>query len=57
MFIMGTAGNALISELRAALNGRVITPGEDGYDEARAIFYGGFDYRLNHNIPPAIEGS
>jgi FAD/FMN-containing dehydrogenase len=34
-----------ISQLRAVLNGRVITPDDAGYDEARAIFYGGFDRR------------
>jgi FAD/FMN-containing dehydrogenase len=32
--------------LRATLNGgRVITPGDASYDEARTIFYGGFDRR------------
>jgi FAD/FMN-containing dehydrogenase len=34
-----------IPQLRAALNGRVITPDDAGYDEARAAFYGGFDRR------------
>jgi len=34
-----------ISQLRAALNGRVIAPEDAGYDEARTIFYGGFDRR------------
>jgi FAD/FMN-containing dehydrogenase len=34
-----------ISQLRAALNGRVITPGDPEYDQARTVFYGGFDRR------------
>jgi len=34
-----------IPQLRAALNGHVIAPGDDGYDQARTIFYGGFDRR------------
>src|SRR5215211_6107845 len=34
-----------IPQLRAVLNGRVITPEDDAYDEARAVFYGGFDRR------------
>jgi len=34
-----------ISRLRAALNGRVITPADTGYDHARTVFYGGFDQR------------
>jgi FAD/FMN-containing dehydrogenase len=33
------------SELRAALNGRMIMPDDAGYDRARTIFYGGFDQR------------
>lgn len=32
-----------ISGLRSELKGRVIGPGEEGYDAARTIFYGGFD--------------
>jgi FAD/FMN-containing dehydrogenase len=32
-----------IPRLRAALDGRVIVPGEDGYDEARTVFSGGID--------------
>jgi FAD/FMN-containing dehydrogenase len=32
-----------IPRLRAALNGRVITPVDAAYDHARAVFYGGFD--------------
>jgi FAD/FMN-containing dehydrogenase len=34
-----------IDELRAVVQGRVIAPGDDVYDEARAVFYGGFDRR------------
>jgi FAD/FMN-containing dehydrogenase len=34
-----------ISQLRAALNGRLIAPGDAGYDQARTVFYGGFDRR------------
>jgi FAD/FMN-containing dehydrogenase len=35
----------LISRLHAAVNGRVITPGDPGYDQARAVFDGGIDRR------------
>ncbi len=38
-----TAG--AISTLRAVLNGRVLSPDDAGYDEARAVFYGGIDRR------------
>src|SRR5512139_1524487 len=34
-----------ISKIRAALKGQVITPADPGYDQARTIFYGGYDYR------------
>ncbi|HEY3228897.1 MAG TPA: FAD-binding oxidoreductase, partial [Roseiflexaceae bacterium] len=37
--------NAIVSELRAALSGRVIAPDDTGYDEARTVFYGGIDRR------------
>ena len=33
------------ARLRAALNSRVITPDDAGYDEARSVFYGGIDRR------------
>ncbi len=32
-----------VSDLRAIFHGRVITPDDSEYDEARTIFYGGFD--------------
>lgn len=34
-----------VSDLRARFDGRVIAPGNDGYDAARTVFYGGFDRR------------
>ncbi len=34
-----------LSQLRSSLNGRVIAPQDAGYDEARTVFYGGFDRR------------
>jgi FAD/FMN-containing dehydrogenase len=34
-----------IAELDAGLDGRIIVPGDTGYDEARAMFYGGHDLR------------
>ncbi len=34
-----------IPELRATLRGRVMGPEDAGYDEARTVFYGGFDRR------------
>jgi FAD/FMN-containing dehydrogenase len=34
-----------ITDLQAGLNGRVITPADAEYDQARAIFLGGFDDR------------
>jgi hypothetical protein len=39
------ASTISIPQLRAALNGRVITPDDAAYDHARAVFYGGFDQR------------
>src|SRR5215216_4559006 len=35
----------VVPELRAVLDGRVIMPNDPDYDEARTIFYGGFDRR------------
>jgi FAD/FMN-containing dehydrogenase len=34
-----------IPELAEVLNGRVMSPDDDGYDDARALFYGGLDRR------------
>jgi FAD/FMN-containing dehydrogenase len=34
-----------IPKLQADLDGRVIAPGEPGYDEGRTVFYGGIDRR------------
>jgi hypothetical protein len=34
-----------IPQLRAAVNGRVITPDDAAYDQARTVVYGGFDQR------------
>jgi hypothetical protein len=32
-------------QLRAAVDGRVVTADDADYDQARALFYGGFDHR------------
>ncbi len=42
-----------ISELRAALNGRVIGPDDAGYDKARTVFIGGIDRRPAVIVRPA----
>lgn len=34
-----------LTDIRTIFNGRVITPGDAGYDEARTVFYGGIDRR------------
>jgi hypothetical protein len=34
-----------ISDLRPSLNGNLITPDDPGYDEARRVFFTGFDRR------------
>ena len=34
-----------ISDLRPTLNGKVISPGDPGYDDARGVFFTGFDRR------------
>lgn len=42
-----------LPKLRAILNGRVIAPGDDDYDQARTVFYGGFDRRPAVIVRPA----
>lgn len=42
-----------LSELAASITGRVITPDDADYDEARAVFYGGFDRRPAAIVRPA----
>src|SRR5215207_8056282 len=39
--------------LRAAVDGRVITPDDPGYDQAWTIFYGGFERRPAAIVRPA----
>ena len=34
-----------LPDLRAAIHGRLITPADADYDQARAVFYGGFEKR------------
>jgi hypothetical protein len=42
---MQTTDDLSIDDLRSAVEGRVIGPDDRDYDEARGIFYGGFDAR------------
>jgi FAD/FMN-containing dehydrogenase len=42
-----------IPRLRAAFDGRVIAPDDAAYDQARAVFYGGFDRRPAVIVRPA----
>jgi FAD/FMN-containing dehydrogenase len=42
-----------VPRLREAFGGRVITPGDAGYDRARTVFYGGFDQRPAVIVRPA----
>jgi FAD/FMN-containing dehydrogenase len=43
--VSGATTAISISPQRADLNGKVIAPGEPGYDECRTVFYGGIDRR------------
>ena len=52
---LASAGTS-IPQLRAALNGRVITPEDGEYDQARTPFYGGFDRRPALIVRPADWG-
>ena len=42
-----------IRDLRSQFNGRVIVPGDDGYDQARTPIYSGVD----RNPPPSSDPS
>ena len=42
-----------LPRLRAAFDGRVIAPGDPGYDQARALFYGGWDRRPGAIVRPS----
>ena len=42
---MKTTPDIPISDLRASLNGNVIAPTDPGYDDARRVFFTGFDRR------------
>src|SRR5688572_30261716 len=42
---MSSESNVSIENLRSAISGRVIVPGDPDYDEARALFSGVFDPR------------
>jgi FAD/FMN-containing dehydrogenase len=43
---------ALRRRLRATVDGQVISPGDAGYDQARTVFYGGFDARPEAIVRP-----
>jgi FAD/FMN-containing dehydrogenase len=43
--VSGTTTDISIPKLRLELNGRVVAPGDAEYDDARTVFYGGFDRR------------
>ena len=42
-----------VPRLRDDFGGRVTAPGDPGYDQARTLFYGGFDQRPAAIIRPA----
>jgi FAD/FMN-containing dehydrogenase len=45
-----------IPRLRDDFGGRVTAPGDAGYDQARSLFYGGFDHRPAAIVRPATAG-
>jgi FAD/FMN-containing dehydrogenase len=45
-----------IAELSAAVKGGTIVPGDEGYDKARTVFYGGIDRRPAVIVRTADEG-
>src|SRR4029450_1695295 len=49
----------LVREFRRRLTGRVMAPDDDGYDEARTIFYGGYDHEpaVIARVADAADGS
>jgi FAD/FMN-containing dehydrogenase len=52
-FLMTSYTSLSIPQLRNTFDGRVIAPGDARYDEARSVFYGGFDQRPQVIIRPA----
>src|SRR5256885_16807036 len=42
---MTTIADIQISDIRADLNGKVVAPDDPGYDDARRVFFTGFDSR------------
>ncbi|GAB1511538.1 FAD-binding oxidoreductase [Actinophytocola sp. KF-1] len=49
----GTSNPALAGRLRAAVDGRVLEPGDDGFEEACAVFLAGMDQRPAVVVQPA----
>lgn len=45
-----------LEELRRTMNGRLLLPGDPGYDPARTVFYGNFDRRPAAVARPADAG-
>lgn len=48
-----TTAQDLVAELRATLDGRVVTPENSAYEDARRIFYRSFDRRPAAVVTPA----
>ena len=53
MSFSAAAASISIPELRAAFDGRVIAPGDPGYDQARTVFVGDIDRRPAAIVRPA----